>query len=557
MIWGSPGWLWGLAPWAGVAAWMLLGLRRRVGVPFLALWQAGESPRTIHRRVRPPLVCVVAILVAMGLAILAAGGPGIVGARDGEMATIIVNRGISASASRDGVAGYVVAARKLAATKTVGRARVVAVPATGGEVSARREWLARIEELAPTAMDARDGVAQAVRRALATTQGRVIVVGGGVERVDDPRVFVVPAGALGANVGIAGVSARVDAAGIARVWVAIAGTSDAGAVEVTAGGDGGSASKTLTLSGRGATAETVLAVANAGELLRIGISPGGSVGADDRAWLARRGSWPKVTLGHDAPAAVRRMVGVYGNHRPTDGGSPTVTVVDAADAAKVGGPVVVIVATSLGGAAGGAVGTVDHPVTADVEWAKVMADAVVAPAGPPAGFKAVMTVGGKPAVAVREAGADESRGVWIGFDSPTFSREPGFVSFWVNALDWVGGNAGEYRADTVHQLPAESRRIEPGGDSSDEPGLTAGLWRWADGSRGALNAPVADTVPDADGGDWKTRVAGVAEGDRGVISLSSWLALLASGCLLLAAATWTSRIAVYLTGAPRGHRYRK
>jgi hypothetical protein len=71
-------WLILLAPWAGLAVWLLSGQRNKTVVPFLALWRANERDIRKPRRAweKPPLA-LVALLIGMLLAIFAAAGPGI------------------------------------------------------------------------------------------------------------------------------------------------------------------------------------------------------------------------------------------------------------------------------------------------------------------------------------------------------------------------------------------------------------------------------------------------------------------------------------------------
>src|SRR5215207_6661400 len=100
MTFAAPLWLLGLFPLAAVVAYLLWGRRRRVDVPFLALWPArDEGAVRVRRRATPPPIALALALLAMLLAILAAGRPAVhvPGARD--PLTVIVDRGWSMSAA--------------------------------------------------------------------------------------------------------------------------------------------------------------------------------------------------------------------------------------------------------------------------------------------------------------------------------------------------------------------------------------------------------------------------------------------------------------------------
>ena len=89
MIFLAPFWLVGLALWAALTGWLLLGRRPRVGVPFLRLWQ-GPTPTDRPRRgIRMPPIAILFALLAILLVIVAAGRPVIQGsiAKDGSPVT--------------------------------------------------------------------------------------------------------------------------------------------------------------------------------------------------------------------------------------------------------------------------------------------------------------------------------------------------------------------------------------------------------------------------------------------------------------------------------------
>ncbi len=77
MTMAAPLWLIALLPWFAVVLWLFTGRHEKATVPFLELWRGpvrGPRPRAALRR--PPLAILCAVL-AMLLAIVAAGRPGL------------------------------------------------------------------------------------------------------------------------------------------------------------------------------------------------------------------------------------------------------------------------------------------------------------------------------------------------------------------------------------------------------------------------------------------------------------------------------------------------
>src|SRR5688500_14889144 len=98
MNFASPLWLLALLPWTAVVAYLLWGRRRRVDVPFMALWPAeGDDAVRVRRRVMPPPLALALAILAMLLAILAAGRPGVPVERPREPLTVVIDRGWSVS----------------------------------------------------------------------------------------------------------------------------------------------------------------------------------------------------------------------------------------------------------------------------------------------------------------------------------------------------------------------------------------------------------------------------------------------------------------------------
>src|SRR5260370_23406199 len=97
MTFFAPIWLLGLFPWAALTIWLLWGRRRKEGVPFLPLWEGQTERRRARRWVQTPPMALAAAIVAIFVAIVAAGQPMM--HVDGGKITCVVERGGAISAS--------------------------------------------------------------------------------------------------------------------------------------------------------------------------------------------------------------------------------------------------------------------------------------------------------------------------------------------------------------------------------------------------------------------------------------------------------------------------
>src|ERR1700722_18934036 len=165
----APLWLIGLIPWAGLAIWLLRGSGDTTHVPFVRLWPSGATAKS-SRAFRIPPLAVASMLAAILLWILAAAGPAW-GVQSGRSITLIVDRGLTMSATNpSGDRRFVEAAQMLASAIPENcQLDLMAVPSahpTSGT------WQTQVNNLHSTA--AIDP--QAVRRAVRSAQGPVVLL---------------------------------------------------------------------------------------------------------------------------------------------------------------------------------------------------------------------------------------------------------------------------------------------------------------------------------------------------------------------------------------------
>jgi len=518
MFFASPIWLaLLLPPWAAVAVWLMWSRRgARTDVPFLALWRGGDenTPRE-RREFRVPPRAVVAAMAAAGLAIVAAGRPGVgwTSPLDGPHITIILDRGLTMSVGAR--RAEVVDAAANALNEAFGLGPTDFVPVPDGSVSHtdRSDWPGPAREIPPTQERTAEAVRVAVQQALAKTSGPVVVLTDHAVP-DSPRIVQIAPTKPIENVAITQFAVRESPAPQAMVTVANFSTHERATLRVRSGERaaverqidlprtaGGEAKFFLDLPSLDAAAVAEIEVAD-------------DIAIDNVAHAKRQRNSPAIELrAPGAAAEVRRVVDAYSKARAAGEGSGTIAVV-AEDAVPSDVPVAILATTSSssgsrggGGSGAGAVTVAAHPVSAGVDWDDAKPQAAGMPPGQ--GWRAVVSVGDRPAVAVRES---PHRQVWIGMDAPDFARTPDFVIFWTNIFDWLAGTG------------------------NDEAGAVAdAAQHWVS----TVVPPVRIAPPPT--ADWRSKLASLKPAHRRTMDVTSAVLLASVICLMLAAMWWPRR----------------
>jgi hypothetical protein len=560
MTFAAPLYLLALLPWAAVVAYLVWGRRRRVDVPFLALWPSrDEGAVRVRRRATPPPLALALAILAMLLGILAAGRPAVRLSRERTAVTLVIDRGWSMSAAGvlpgrhplfDALGGQLGSVQQL---------EVWTVPASGDapiRTDASDLTGAAVRDAArPTAVDTRNAVPAAVRKRLGNTNGPVIVVSDPRVALDDngERLVWISPEPPARNAGIVSLSVREFPAAQAMVRVRATPGLSRGTVRVSSGA--ASAAREVELAaGRDVNVFLDLPKLDAVVKAELLVDGPEDRAADNVAWVVRESSWPRIESRVPLPAHLQRMVEVYARQRPADDGSRRVILTSTLDDLRGGNePAVVFppmgASSSGGGTPGEKIELADHPLTRNVTCAEVGWPALAA-SEPPAGWAPVVRAGGKVWVAVRE---QPIRAVWVGFDAADWARSTDYVVFWANVFNWLGGGgsgggAGEperFAAHPVGTLDGDWTAVELAPSvAPPEPKLWPGLYRRADGTPRALCPPelpgVADARPPTT--DWRERLRRLmAETPAGRAELGPGIALAALVCLAGAAAVWKRR----------------
>jgi hypothetical protein len=418
------------------------------------------------------------------------------------------------------------------------RVRLVTVPGREERTVRRDDVLSTVTALKRTAAE----TGEALRAAVRQWEGR----GGVIIVVSDQDL-----GSVGAEVIAARPKAGVRDAGIVglaerpgQVMVALAGT------EAT--------SRTLVIDSGGAVVRREVKIgAGEGQKVFVDLDPRGDTiearlegtddfDANDRAWLVRQRSWPAIETRAAVSDELRRMIEVYGRNRPAGEGSVRLAIARSGEL-KVEEAGVVLAPVAGQVEAGATVQASAHPATRDVDWSSLGRGASVSATGPGEGWTVAVRLGGRPILAVRDAPA---RQVWVGFESRAFARTPAFVVFWTNVFDWVGAGSEGFEAGRVGDPSAKGKRLLPEGlPDGVEDRLWPGVFETGNG-KVALNAGGVTFAGGPD--DWTERIAKMPErgGDGRGVALGPWLALVALGCLGVAAGRWERRRTPRLPSQP-------
>jgi hypothetical protein len=530
MLLTAPLWLLALVPWAAVTLWLLWGARRREWVPFLPLWQGSAGKKRHKRSLEPPPIALAALILAMLLAILAAARPAFRLRGAGGRLKVLVDRGVTMSAFANGHPRYV----ELAATldrllhgRWAGRIEIIDVISGQSRSTSADRWLADVTAMPRTAIDTSSLVRSAVARELASGEDPVVLLSDHPAGANDARFAQLSPRRPLSNVGIVGLSARETPS--VQVMVTIRNDSARTSAELRVQ----ESARRIDLPSAGQEAHYFVDVPTLGDSVEVSLAAADELEADNAAWLVREVLPARPEIRSSLPDAVRRVIDVYQRARPAREASPTIAIVNRVSDLPSGDPGIVVESALTGPAIAGELKVTSHPVTAIIDWFAATRGAKLAPSR--AGWTPLVTVGGHPLVAVREAPA---RQIWIGFDSPDWPRSADFVVFWTNALDWLRGRgAGDLISHAVAPLPPGWKPTTP-----QPPGVQVNAWPGVYSrdngetiATNALNVPIEPVLPDASA---LPRALLTASAGR---ALSPWLLLAALACGALAALTWDRR----------------
>jgi hypothetical protein len=330
MSFAAPLLLLALIPWATLSLWLLWGRRRRVRVPFVALWKVPQRQQRPPRALEPPPIYVVLILASMLLAIVASARPEIGRRAQKRELTIVVDRSPLLSRARyDALIDDAAAA--IAQAHPDASVRLLLVP--GATVrSTAEDWPAIAKQHPPAATHAGD---DGLLSTLATTPGPILLVSDRAIAAEE-RIVQITSATPPANVAITHAAARRTPTPAMMLTLRNDSPRTTAPLRVD------ETVHELSLPPAGDSRDYFLPLPPAAEQVRVALAEADDVPADDVATLTRRRSYPRPEARSPLPAAVQRVIDDYRRLRPADESSATVAVVTSIEALPVNEPAIAL-----------------------------------------------------------------------------------------------------------------------------------------------------------------------------------------------------------------------
>ena len=530
MSFASPIWLVLLVPWGVMTLWLLWGRRCRTDVPFLDLWLGEvESPRAKRAMRLPPPALLAAILSVM-LAIVAAARPVLRDPTRGPLVTIIVDRGVSMSATGR-LAEVIERAKRELLAFGLGPTDLVAVPDGVVQRSDRSDWIGPAGKLEGTSIDTREALARTIREALARNDSPIFVL---TDQAVPPGPRIGRIAPTRAIENIAIVHLAVRETPHAQVMVTVRNDSAAERAQLSVESAARAVGRAVDLRPRGRRGDYLVDLPSLGRSVRAKLDVADDLSFDNVRFLAKEQAWPRVEIRSAITGGVQRVVEAYQKARPAGEGSAVVAIASTLRPDERG----VLIAETLGaavpdGAAHPSLDIREHPITANVAWSRIDQRLPVERFELPGpGWIPILSANDIPLLAIRE---EPTRQIWTTLYGADLAKTTDFVILWTNILDWVASGGEKWAAHDAGSLGREWKPLAPA--RPDEPGF----YRRSDGALRALNAASVLLHPrPAAPVDRKHLNALLGTLPRG-IELLPWLIFASIGCLGLAVVAWPAK----------------
>jgi len=516
MVFQTPLFLLLLIPCAAIAIWLMRRRGDETAVPFVHLWpdDAPAARRSLQRQRLPGWIVLMLAAVACG--IVAAAGL-MLGAERERRVNLVIDRGVTMSAiDGSGDAAFESIIKLLSSEAGAGlkAASITVVPHSPAADAAMADGSAStLGTLRRSAVETGQSLEAAIAQQLRTSGLPVVVATARAPEPPNSRVIIVPPPMRRGNAGIVSLAAEQSPAPQVMVRVR-SDTRQSVTVTVRSGSE---------LVRRAVQVEAhrverlFFDLPSLDEIIEVRVEASTDLlAADDRGWLVRTASWPRVEVRGTSPGELARLIELYSQQRTGNDASPVVRV-STAGSEMVGGKERAVFVQTTGEPAGN-VSTDSIEILSDlgrgVDWAAALRGASIG-AEPDASWQPIVRVAGKTVVAQRSAPA---RQVLVNFWSPTFPREADFVVLFASIFDSFAGGELRWAAEPMFIPPPSWKPVTPAVEGY-EP--SPGMYRDETGKLHALNA-VDITLPTIEPTDWQPRLAAIPRTPVGGRDLALW-----------------------------------
>lgn len=493
-----------------------------------------EKPK---RGMHAPPLWLALMLLALLLAVLGASQPVLRfhGERAGEPFTVVVDRGITMSALEGGKPRFAITVWRVneSLQRVLSSSTQIHLRFVPGEQleTTLANWVSLVTAAPPTALDTREALIVAVQDQLARGSGRVVVITDQPLPIEDMRLLIVGPAHEAQNVAITHLAAKDRP--VPQVMVRLRNESKRAEAHLIIRSDDITQQSTVNLPPMGQSRDYFFDIKSLGETIEARLVETDDQPADDRRWLVREGSFPRIEVRTSLPPSVARMAEVYGQKRPASANSKPLAIVSSLNDLAEDIPAVVVAGSADSQRLNGPIVAAVHPIAQGVQWSSLPQPVAVAPDAP-VGWTPVLTIAGKTAVAIRDG---PPRRVWVGFDAAGWSSSVDFVIFWANVFSWAGAGEPRYVGHPLSDDRPDWKLLDPPPmNPRPADGQWPGLYVSRDGARHALNAPdvVARATASAQGTLVLPELNRTAQGGTSVgrLLLLASLLLIVASCVV-------------------------
>ncbi len=359
-----------------------------------------------------------------------------------------------------------------------------------------------VAALPPTAVDTSDALQAAVSSRLSTSEKMILVISDQVLHRHDPRIIQISPETMPQDIAISTFSAR--ATPRPEVMVRIRNETSQTSAPLIVRSGSQRQTRQIDLPPRGNERDYFVDMPQLGDTVEATLDVRDDISADNRVWLVRKRSWPRIAIRDSIGPELGRMIDVYESHHAPSNASPTLAIASRLNDLPAAGPAV-FVAPAILPPIPSAIQIVDHPITRHINW-DTLAPSLSWNADAPDGWQPLVSVGGHTLVAARDK---SSRQVWVGIGGTHWPASAEFVVFWANVFDWAGQGDERFFARGLQELTAEWRPTDASSGSAwGQPGI------YKNGSqRCAFNAAVPELTPPPQT-NWREGADGLESGSR-------------------------------------------